>query len=646
MIVPQTNSFRFGPYELRARTRELYKHGIRVKLRPQAFQVLQAMVERSGDVMTREELQRLLWPGQTFVDFEHGLNNSIRELRGVLSDSADEPRYIETLPKLGYRIIVPVSVDKPALVNTVAAPSPDARIPAVAPEEVSRVRMLRRPVPWPWAILASIAIILMVGLGVYVRWSRSRARAQASSARAMLAVLPFENLTGDPSQEYFSDGLTEEMIGQLGRLDPQRIGVIARTSVMHYKHTQAPLQQIASELGVQFVLEGSVRHDSDKVRVSAQLIQVKDQTHLWSRQYDRELNNLLTLQGEVAQEIADDIVLTLHDGRKPPVSPGKSIASPPSYEAYDLYLRGRYFWNKRTPEGFRQAADYFQQAIAKDPRYARAYAGLADTFGMMSTWEVVPQNEFMPKARAAAVKAVELDERMAEAHTSLALVAEFYDYDWPAAENEFRRALQLDSNYATAHQWYAEFLAWQGRFDEALEESERARQLDPMSLIIATDHGAILYYARQYDRAIAQLRAVLDMDPQFGRAPMIALAYVEQNRFAEAIRELERPLSAGNSSWIFAMKTYVYGRWGRIAEAQQSFAKMEEAIRQEHRDPPWMLALAYIGTNQKDKTIAVLQKAYSEHSEAIVVLKVEPAYDPLRRDPRFQEILRRVHLTE
>jgi TolB-like protein/Tfp pilus assembly protein PilF len=500
----------------------------------------------------------------------------------------------------------------------------------------------------------AIALIAIAALAAYVQWSRSRGRFAAPSGRAMLAVLPFENLTGDTNQEYFSDGLTEEMITQLGQLDPERFGVIARTSVMRFKHTQASLPQIGQELGVQYVLEGSVRRGGDKVRVSTQLIQLMDQTHLWARQYDRDLTNLLTLEGEISQEVANEIRITLGDSTKRASSDRRPAAAPSSYEAYDLYLRGRYFWNKRTPEGFQQAAGYFQQAIAKDPNYPAAYAGLADTFGLMSTWGQVPQNEFMPKARAAAQKALALDESLAEAHTSLALVAEYYDYDWQGAEREFRRAIQLNPQYATAHQWYAECLSWQGRFNEALAESERARQLDPLSLIIATDHGAILYFSRQYDRAIEQFRSVYAMDPSFGRAPgLMVYAFVQEGRFAEALDEIES-YNPDDPTWRWAMRAYVLGQWGRNEQALQALEKLEQVAPSSRSQSDgtqrsvWtqMLVTAYLGMGRKEEALALLQKAYSEHSNLMTFLKVEPVFDPLRGDSRFQELMRRVHLTQ
>jgi len=461
----------------------------------------------------------------------------------------------------------------------------------------------------------------------------------------VLAVLPFSNLTGDPGQEYFSDGLTEEMIAQLGQMDPNHMSVIARTSVMHYKGSSASLPQIGRELGVQYVLEGSVRRDSGRVRITAQLVRVKDQTPVWSREYDRELAGLLTLQHEVAQQVADEMQVTLGNKAKPLApSVAKPATSPGSYAAYDLYLQGRYFWNKRTTEGFQRAADLFQKAIERDPNYAPAYAGLADTDGLMSTWYVGAQSELMPKARAAALKALRLDDTLAEAHTSLALIAENYDYDWQTAEKEFKRAMQLDPGYATAHQWYAEYLSWQGRFDEALAESEKARQLDPLSIIIGVDHAAILYYSRQYDRALAQSLAVLNMDPSAPRLASIVIdSYVQQQKFAEAQEFIEQHKEMQSGIWLPVSEAVVYGYWGRASEAQEQLARVEQfAWKPEQRFP--VLLQVYSAAGRRDQTIALLQQAVANHSNAVTCIKVHPMYDPLRSDPRFQEVLRRAGL--
>jgi TolB-like protein/DNA-binding winged helix-turn-helix (wHTH) protein/Tfp pilus assembly protein PilF len=650
-------SFRFGPYEARGRTRELYKYGVKLKIRPQPFLVLNALLSRSGDVVTRDELRQLLWSTETFVDFEHSLNTSIKELRAVLGDSATEPRYIQTLPRLGYRFIGTVdaadgtaaSPAAPAgIVAPTSAPPMQTPEPAEAPVQAA---VYPRQFPWRWVGVLGLVVVVLAVFGVY-ELSRSRFRLPRPGAteRKMLAVLPFENLTGDPEQEYFSDGLTEEMVAQLSRVDPERMGVIARTSVMNYKKNPKPLDQVRRELGVDYVLEGSVRRDASSVRVSAQLIQLKDQTHLWSRQYDRELSGLLALQTEIAQEIADEIQLTLGAKRTRNAASRPAPAAPASYEAYDLYLKGRYFWNKRTESGFHQAADYFQQAIDKDPNYARAYAGLADTLALMSTWNYVPARDFMPRARVAALKALQIDGSMAEAHASLALIAEHYDYDWQTAEEEFRRAIQLDPDYATAHQWYAECLGFQARFDDAFAESERARQLDPLSLVIATDHAMILYYSRNYDRAINQFREVREMDPDFPRSSLIVFAYIEAGEFTEALataEELARRNHEENSPFFWAKEAYIFGRWGREADAQRVFTGVEEQLKRHPLpDPALVFLWGYLALGRKDDALTTLQKLYTEHTNVLVQLKVDPLYDPLRGDPRFQDLLRRAHLAD
>ncbi len=629
--------YRFGVFQANLAARELRKHGVRVRLPGQPFCILSMLLEKPGEVVTREEMRQRLWTADTFVDFEHSLNTAMKKLRAALGDSPENSRYVETVPRLGYRFIAPVEEisanERPAVETSGVAVNVERAVKTEEP------RHRRGP------LLLGIPAVLITVVAGYFAWSRPRVRPLPEGGRLMFAVLPFENLTGDSGQDYFSDGLTEEMIAQLGHLDPEHLGVIARTSVMHYKHRQEQLQQIGRDLAVQYVLEGSVRRDSGKVRISAQLVQMKDQTPVWSRQYDRELSGLLALQGEIAQEIADEIQPILGSDHKRITADRKSTASPSSYEAYDLYLKGRYFWNKRTKDSFQQAAEYFQQAIAKDPNYAQAYAGLADTFGLMSTWSLVPQNEFMPKAREAALKALRIDASVAEAHTSLALVAENYDYDWQTAEKEFRQAIQLDPGYGTAHQWYAECLSFQGRFDEALAESERARQLDPLSVIIARDHGTILYFSRQYDRAIEQFRAVREMDPDFPRTGALIEAHVQKGQFATALAELGNPRTYGDATWHWAYLAYICGRAGQLERARHQLEKLEKLSRHEQVDPVTM-SWAHLGMGNKEEALADLEKAYSEHFSIMTTLKVEPAYDALRGDPRFQDLLRRVGLAD
>ena len=387
-----------------------------------------------------------------------------------------------------------------------------------------------------------------------------------------------------------------------------------------------------------------MRRDSGNVRITAQLIQTKDQTHVWAQEYDRELKDLLVLQGEIAREISDEIQVALGEPKR--IAPKEQASlSPQGLEAYDLYLRGRYFWNKRTTEGFQRAIGYFQQAIAQNPNYAPAYAGLADSYTLLSAYSLALQTEFMPKARAAALKALELDDRLAEAHTSLALITENYDWDWQTAEKEYRRAIELNPNYATAHHWYAECLTWLGRFDEALRESERARQLDPLSLIIAADNGAILYFSRQYDRAIEQFHTVLEMEPGFPRAHLVLYAYVEKGMYAEAVADIEKRAEPDDVPWKWATLAYVYGRSGQPVQARHALAKLEQLYRRQPMDPAAMLS-AYVGMGNNDQAFAWLEKAYTQHSSGLTTLKVDPGYDPLRNDPRFQDLLRRVGLAQ
>jgi TolB-like protein/DNA-binding winged helix-turn-helix (wHTH) protein/Flp pilus assembly protein TadD len=639
-----SNLYEFDEFRLDPQSRVLRRSGTSVQLTPKAFDVLLLLIQNAGRIVTKDELMKTVWP-DSFVE-ESNLTQTIFMVRKAL-DETSARRYIFNVQGQGYRFLVPVKeiancgaeTEVPEIAGPVPPPSS-----ASAPE-IQLHSHLQRAKDWRLAVIASAGVALVLILTSTLWIWRSRHSAVEPSGRTMLAVLPFENFTGDPGQEYFSDGLTEEMISQLGDLDPAHLGVIARTSVMHYKHSQESIPQIGKDLGVQYVIEGSVRRDSERVRITAQLIQVKDQSHLWAREYDRDLGHLLELQAEIAREVANEIEFSL-SGRRPIEAAQKSAAPAPganSYEAYDLYLKGRYFWNKRTGEGFRHAADYFQQAIDKDPNYGRAYAGLADTFSLMSTWYVGPQNELMPRARAAALRALEVDASLAEAHASIALIKENYDYDWAGSEMEFRRAIQLDPQYATAHQWYAEFLSWQGRFQEALAESEQARLLDPLSPIIASDRAAILYDSRQYDAAVQEIRSALDLDPNFEhvRGAMVP-CYFQLGRYDEAI-DLINHWTDRDGTWTLAWKAAVYGRSGHAEEARRALAKLVQ-VSDSRAERTATLLVAYSGTGQKERMIDLLQEAYSEHSNSVVQIKVDPMYDPVRNDPRFADLLRRVGL--
>lgn len=634
-------SIRFGEdFDLDLRAYELRRSGRALKLERIPMELLLLLVEQTGQLVTREQIVERIWGKSVFLDTDNSINGAIRKIRQVLKDDPEHPRFVQTVTGRGYRFIAP-------LVDAETDEAPIVPPPLPAASESPKGKPHRR-----WMSLLGVAIFLIAMVGVFLRWSHSRPRSQSSGVRPMLAVLPFENLTGDASQDYFSDGLTEEMISQLGSLDPEHLGVIARTSVMHYKNGQPSLDQIGRELGVQYVLEGSVRRDSDKVRIAAQLIQMKDQTHVWARQYDRELKGLLVVQGEIAQQIAEEIQSALGDKRKGKDKDDKQTAatrqsalSPEALDAYDLYLKGQYFWNKRTPESLQRGIEYFQQAIDKDPTYARAYAGLADCYALITGYDPsVPANEAMPKARTAAARAVELDEGLAEAHTALALVAQDFDWDWPTAEREYQRAIELNPNYATAHHWYGEYLGLMGRFDEAFREFERARQLDPLSLIIATDNAVTLLYSRQYDRAISQFRAVQEMDPDFPHAHMVIVAYVQKGLYADALAHIERWQRIDDSPWSWSMLAYVYGRSGRRLQAQAALARLQQWNRRKHISAA-SISPAYVGMGNKEQAFAWLNQAIAEHSVDLS-LNVNPLYDPLRGDPRFRELMQRVGLAQ
>jgi TolB-like protein/DNA-binding winged helix-turn-helix (wHTH) protein len=640
MSLIQDGIYEFGDFCLDVRQQGLRRGENLVPLTQKAFEVLLHLVRSEGKLVSRDELMNAVW-GDSFVE-ESNLTQTIFMLRKALGDSREQP-YILTVQGKGYRFVRAVSEVSATLAASGAGDANYA--PAGLGAANGKPRQpgtLRRTGSAVWLLaLAALALLTVAG---FLRF-RSRHNLPATSQaqeRLMLAVLPFENLTGDARQEYFSDGMTEEMITQLGRVDPSRLGVIARTSVMRYKNPPKALTEVGQELGVQYVLEGSVRRDGERIRVTAQLIQLKDQTHLWAQEYDRELKDLLVVQSDISREIALAIERTL--GAAPADFPASPAMSPQRYEAYDLYLKGLFFWNKRTQEGFAQAIHYFQLATEKDPDYAPAYALLADAYAMQGAYSAAPSGEYVAKARAAAKRAVELDDHSAEAHTALALVTQNHDYDWQTSEREFRRAIALNRGYATAHHWYAEHLMWEGRFDEALAESKEAQQLDPLSLIIATDKGYILYCARRYDEAIQQFRSVLDLDPNPPRGNLIYLAYAQKGMFPEIYAKLDSE-PAVDAGWYWSMAAYLYGRGGRMQQANHALQKLKELDRVQPLDPMVMVS-ASVGTGNNDQAIAWLEKAYAQRSNKIVSIKVDPAYDPLRKDQRFRDVLRRVGLEQ
>jgi serine/threonine-protein kinase len=472
---------------------------------------------------------------------------------------------------------------------------------------------------------------------------RLKASASTVGQRTMLAVLPLENLSSDEEQEYFSEGLTEEMLTQLGRMNPERLGVIARTSVMRYKHACKSIQEIGLELGVSYVLAGSVRRAGRRVRIAIQLIQVNDETHLWAESYERDFADLLALQRDVAHAVAREIRLNLTPQARARLTTARLVNA----DAYEAYLRGRFFWNKRTKDALEKAAGYFQKSIEKDPDYAPAYAGLADSYYVLAgtAYSGVAPRDAYSKAKAATLRALQIDDTLAEAHTSLAHF-HLYELDWLAAERDYQRSIELNAAYATAHHWYALLLSALCRFPEALIEAECARQLDPLSLIINRDVGLIYYYARQPERAIQQYRATLELDPNFASAHQaLGRAYLAKDMTDEAIAEIRKAVRlSGRSVTMRAALAHACAATGNRREATKILRELMERAQEAHV-PSTTIAVVYSGLGDKDKAFEWLERAYNEHDSGLHTLQVHPIFDSLRSDQRFQNLLRRLNLT-
>jgi len=616
---PPTHIVHFGIFQLDLKARELHKAGVKVKLQEQPFRVLELLVDRAGQVVTREELQQKVWPTDAYVAFDQGLNNAIKKVRDALGDSADSPRFIETLARHGYRFIAPVGA------------------PPERPSEPSQGSFGLSH--WKLALIG-VACASLLAAFAYWAWHGSTMRAGSPTEKVILAVLPFDNLSRDPDQEFFSDGLTEEMIAQLGKLNPERLTVISRGSVAKYKDSRLAANQIGRELHADYLLQGSVRRASDRVRITVQLIQVRDQTDLWAESYDRELRDMLTLQDSVARTIANQIHITLTPGQQRR-SPSGANLDP---EAYEAYLKGRYYWNKRTGDGLQKALIYFQQAIDKDPTYGAAYSGLADCNSGLAWHGFKSPAEALPKANAAALKATEIDPQSAEAHASLGLVLT-HRWDWSGAETEFKQALRLDPRYANAHHWYGDYLSIMGRHDEALLEARQALELDPLNLMIGTWVGRRYYLARKYDLAIEQGRNTEELDANFAAAHLLlGEDYVQVGRHDQGLAELQTAASlSGNSPLYLAQVPVAYASAGKKSEALQIVAQLQSISNTQYVSP-YGRAQIYAALSDREQTFKWLQTAYDDRAVWMSYLAVDPVFDSLRADPRFQDLLRRVHL--
>ncbi len=579
--------YRFSVFEVDSASGELLRQGVRVKLQEQPFRLLVLLLERPGEVVTREELRGQLWPEDTFVEFDNSLNVAVRKLRDALRDDADTPRFVETIPKRGFRFLAPVSL-------SASDASPAATATPASPDANSGMR------------------------------------------RPAIVVLPFSNMSSDSESEFFTDGITEEIINALTQIENLR--VVARTSAFSFKGKQVDLRTVGASLNVTTVLEGSVRKSGNRVRIVAQLIDAVDGYHIWSERYDRELQDIFEVQDEIARTIAEKMKVTLGVERHEPLvrSGTKNL------EAYQLYLKGRFHWNKRSADGLRKAVEYFQEAIAKDPNYAVAFAGLADAYDMMAFRIVLAPGVAMPKAKAAAARALELDPHLAEPHVALAYASFTYDRDWPAAARHFEHALTANSPYVLGHAFYALYLSSCGRSEESISVAKRALELDPAAPAVSHALAVQLYLARDYDLALEQCHQTIDMDPNYEAAfAVLGQVYSVTGRYREALVDLEKNLMLTEGSpWASALLGYAHARAGERTLARQIIEELKTNSKRSFVAGS-CFALVYAALEEPDQAFAWLQKACEERNSRLAYLKVEALWDPLRFDPRFDQLLQR-----
>ena len=607
---------RFGVFEVDLASGELRKQGVRIKLQDQPFQALVALIERPGEVLTREELQKRLWPADTTVDFDRGLNKAIARVRDALGDDADNPRFIETLPSRGYRFL---SQEGPGSSRAAEITPSQGSLPSVP---------LWRRLPW---IAGGLAVVLLVTIGYY--------RLTSPSPRIdSIAVLPLENLSGIPEQEYFSDGMTDELISEIAKIASLR--VTSRTSVMRYKGgARKSLQEIARELKVDAIVEGTVVQSGQRVRITAQLIRASDDRHLLSEQYERELVDILALQGEVARAIADSIKIKLTPGEQTSLTRTRQV----SPDAYEAYLKGEFFLHKLVP-GTARSIEYFKQAIKLDPLQSEAYAGLAEALCYAGIFGLRPSAETFPEARTAALRALELDPSNASAHNALANVKQGYDWDLGGAEAEYRRALQLNPSHLLTRSWYAEYLTRVGRFEEAITETGRVVELDPISPLSYGNRAMVFFRSRHYDEAIQSSLKALDLDPTFVNTIWWeGLSYAGKSDFPKAIAAFTKAVSMNDRPLFRALLGHVYGRAGDRTKALGISDELTRMTKQQRFVSPMDFAILYAGLGDANLTFQWLEKAYQSRETRIHELR-SMEFDSVRSDPRYADLMRRIGL--
>ena len=616
-----TNPVRFADFELDLRSGELRRDNILVKLQPQPAKVLVLLVSRAGEIVTRQELSEQVWGSETFVDFEQGLNFAIRQIRTVLEDDANHPRFIETVPKRGYRFIgVPQELGL-AQAGLAAPPASALGAPNPPPSRVA----------WPYGIMlvGLVALILVVTFGV----NRLRhAKVAAGSSFRSVAVLPLRNLSSDPDQEYFSDGVTDELITELARIPG--LHVISHTSAQRYKQSKLSLREIARELHADAVIEGTVIRSGDRVRITAQLIDASTDQHMWAEKYDRDFRDILNLQSDVAQQIATQVGVNLTQSerarfvRNPAIDP----------EAYEAYLKGHFYQDKLHCSSFKQALAYYQQAVAKDPSFARAYAGVGDTYYNLGDWGCSPQAESFAKSGASATKALQLDPRLASAYAQLANLDFTAEWNWPKAEKEYQQALQLDPNDARSHSSYAIFLAAMGKPEQAIAEIKKAHELDPVSEITNMLGAYVFYLAHRYDEAVEQGKKTLDLYPNSaGTYYWLGQIYEQKGMPEEAFQaylKSNNPTPAELAALHAAFaKDSLRGFWMHQFKASEN-----------KPDWPCWNTMFYGHLGDKEHAMELLEQGYQRHCDGMQFIKTNPVFDNLREDPRYKTLISKLRL--
>ena len=623
---------RFGAFGVDLRAGELRKDGRRIRLQEQPFQILTLLLERPGEAVSREDLRQKLWPTDTFVDFDHGLNSAVARLRGALNDSAERPKYVETVGRRGYRFIGTIN-------EQMEAARPHVSGPARAGERLAQTKADRKSL----ALFIGFAVIAITTTsGIYLASNRSHSHAAGKTINSV-AVLPFEMATADPQTESLADGITESAIDHLSRLG--NLKVTSLLSVLRYQGRRVDPKQVGQDLGVQSVMIGKIDFQGARMVVLAELIDTSDGTHIWGGQYDRKVSDVLSVQEEIAREIANKLEVRLSTQQAKMLT--KRYTE--NVEAWQTYLLGRYYWNQRSPENLRRSITYFQQSLDHDPLNALAYAGLADSYFVLAVSGNMSPPEAIAKGRAAALRALQLDDSLAEAHTSLAQITAVNDHDWEAAEKEYKRALELRPSYSTGHHYYATFLMSMGRHFEALHEMEQAQKLDPLSPIIATFIGRAYYFAGRNRDSIDQYKKILASDPNF----LVARTYLVQSEeqagdFQEALlqEQIFASQMGGGDSHIRELRLawQTHGERGYWKEMLRQRLSQPDDIGGRASTPDLELAGIYARLGDKEHALPLLERAFDKHDLYILNLKVDPVWTKLHGDAGYNDLLRRLHL--